>query len=59
MSSLTSENTFEKAIVESLVIDGGYSEIKGVEYNPEIGFFKDEIIAFLKSSQPKRWEKRK
>lgn len=57
MSSLTSENTFEKAIVESLVVEGGYSEIIGAEYNPEIGFFKDEIISFLKSSQPKRWEK--
>ncbi|MCH9813729.1 MAG: DEAD/DEAH box helicase family protein [Epsilonproteobacteria bacterium] len=57
MSNLTSENTFETAIVESLVKYGGYSAIQADVYNAEIGFFKEEIIAFLKDSQPKRWEK--
>lgn len=57
MSSLTSENAFEQAIVESLKQEGGYSEIQGSDYNAEIGFFRDEIITFLKTSQPKRWDK--
>jgi len=57
MSKLTSEEAFEKAIVHSLCEEGGYAEIAGSDYSAEIGFFKEEIIAFLKASQPKRWEK--
>ena len=57
MSNLTTENTFETAIVQSLVDSGGYYEIDGKDYSAEIGFFKNEIIEFLQTTQPKRWKK--
>ncbi len=57
MSNLTTENTFETAIIESLVEQGDYTQIEADNYSSELGFFKEEIIAFLKNSQPKRWEK--
>ncbi|MEX2592795.1 MAG: DEAD/DEAH box helicase family protein [Anditalea sp.] len=54
--SITTENTFEAALVQSLV-DGGYSEGNAAGYSPELGMFKKEVINFLQESQPKRWEK--
>lgn len=55
--SITSEQTFEKAIVASLIGEGGYKEGVADEYSRELGIFKQEVLSFLKDSQPKRWEK--
>lgn len=55
--SITNENTFESALVQTLIKWGGYSGGKASDYNSELGIFKNEIIDFLKKSQPKRWEK--
>ncbi len=55
--SITTENTFETAIEQALVQNGGYSIGDPNTYSKELGFFKDEILAFLQSSQPKKWEK--
>lgn len=55
--SITTENTFETAIEQALVQNGGYSIGDPNTYNKELGFFKDEILAFLQRSQPKKWEK--
>ena len=55
--SITSENTFETALVHSLVENGGYTEGDARDYNSELGLFKIEIIQFLQESQPKRWGK--
>jgi type I restriction enzyme R subunit len=55
--SITTENTFETALVQSLVEDGGYSKGNAPDYSPELGMFKFEVIHFLQESQPKRWEK--
>jgi type I restriction enzyme R subunit len=51
------ESTFEKAIETELLTNGGY--IKGLsdDFNPELGLFPAYITGFLKSSQPKEWEK--
>ncbi|WP_148224952.1 type I restriction endonuclease subunit R [Nitratifractor salsuginis] len=57
MNNLTTENTFECAIVDALCKDGGYRQIEGSDYSAEIGMFKEEVIAFLRETQPKRWEK--
>lgn len=57
MNNLTSENVFETAIVESLTTDGGYHALDGNTYSTELGFFKEEIIEFIKASQPKKWDK--
>ncbi|MEP3836643.1 MAG: DEAD/DEAH box helicase family protein [Algibacter sp.] len=55
--SITTENTFETAIEQALVQNGGYNIGDPNTYSKELGFFKDEILAFLQRSQPKRWEK--
>lgn len=55
--SITTENTFESALVQSLVEQGGYTEGNAPDYSPELGMFKYEVIKFLQESQPKRWEK--
>ncbi len=57
MSQLTSENTFETAIIKSLIENGGYREGKATDYSPELGMFKSEILHFLKDTQAKQWEK--
>lgn len=55
--SITTENTFETALVQSLTEHGGYTEGNAPDYSPELGMFKYEVIKFLQESQPKRWEK--
>ncbi|NLJ82598.1 MAG: type I restriction endonuclease subunit R, partial [Bacteroidales bacterium] len=55
--NITTENTFETALVQSLVEQGGYTEGNAPDYSPELGMFKYEVINFLQESQPKRWEK--
>jgi type I restriction enzyme R subunit len=57
MSNLTTENTFESAIVDTLCDVGGYRQIEGNDYSAEIGMFKEEVIAFLRQTQPRQWEK--
>ncbi len=55
--SITTENTFETAIEQALVQNGGYSIGDANTYSKELGFFRDEILTFLQRSQPKKWEK--
>lgn len=55
--TITTEKTFETALVQSLVEQGGFTEGNAPDYSPELGMFKYEVIKFLQESQPKRWEK--
>ncbi len=55
--SITTENTFETAIVQSLVEQGGYTQGNAEDYSPELGMFKYDVIKFLQESQPKKWER--
>jgi type I restriction enzyme, R subunit len=55
--SITTENTFETALVQTLVEQGGYTQGNAEDYSKELGMFKNEVIAFLQESQPKRWAK--
>lgn len=57
MSRLTSENTFETALVQSLVDTGGYTQGDANGYSPELGMFKAEVLQFLQSTQPRQWVK--
>ena len=57
MNKITTEHTFETAIVESLVENGGFTEGNAPDYNPELGMFKYEVLAFLQTAQPKNWQK--
>ncbi|MCP4403442.1 MAG: type I restriction endonuclease subunit R [bacterium] len=55
--NITSEQTFETAIVEQLTEQGGYTQGNAEDYSPELGLFKYEVIHFLQSSQPEKWDK--
>tara|TARA_B100001063_G_C16773348_1_gene563206 strand:- start:41 stop:2827 length:2787 start_codon:yes stop_codon:yes gene_type:complete len=55
--NITSEQTFETAIVEHLVNEGGYVEGQPSFYSTELGMFKEEVLDFLKDTQPKQWKK--
>lgn len=55
--SITTEHTFESALVQSLIENSGYTLGHASTYSKELGFFRDEIIRFLKASQPSRWAK--
>jgi len=37
---ITNEQTFETAILSSLVENGGYQEIPSDQYSPKLGMFK-------------------
>lgn len=54
---VTSENTFETAIIESLVTSGGYVEGEADAYSPELGMFKAEILQFLQTTQTRQWDR--
>ena len=57
MPNITSENTFETAIEQSLVNHGGYEKGDSSDYIPSLGMFKTDVINFLKQSQHRNWEK--
>lgn len=57
MSQITTENTFETAIIQTLIETGGYTEGKAGDYSPELGMFKVEVLQFLQDTQLKAWEK--
>jgi len=56
LMSLTNENTFETAIVSSLIEEGDYEQGNAADYNPETGIFENEILSFLKESQVREWK---
>ncbi|MCH7826462.1 MAG: type I restriction endonuclease subunit R [Bacteroidetes bacterium] len=55
--NIKTEKTFESAIIQSLVDNGGYTEGNAPDYSPELGIFKYEVIDFLQTSQPEEWKK--
>jgi len=57
MTDITTENTFETAIVASPTEHGGYEQGQATDYSQELGLFKDEVLAFLHATQPKAWER--
>ena len=66
-SQLIKETTFETAIIQSLIESGGYTEGNAPDlperersqtgYSPELGMFKNEVLAFLQNTQPENWQK--
>ena len=50
------EIRFEEAIEQNLVANGGYQVGSPDGYDPELGMFPDEVLAFVADSQPKRWQ---
>lgn len=51
------EQTFEAAIEESLLQQGGYIKGFSDDFDAELGLFPNYITGFLKSSQVKEWDK--
>lgn len=51
------ELTFEAAIEESLLENGGYTQGHSDDFDAQLGIFPKYVIEFLKDSQPKEWEK--
>jgi type I restriction enzyme R subunit len=51
------ELTFEEAIEASLLEDGGYVKGHSEDFNAELGIFPKYVTEFIKTSQPKEWEK--
>lgn len=51
------EFIFEEAIEQSLISNGGYTKGSTAEYNKELALDIPTVIRFLKSTQPKEWEK--
>lgn len=51
------EQTFEEAIVSSLLEQGGYSQGQSKDFDANQGFFPSYTIQFLQESQPAAWTK--
>lgn len=51
------EQTFETAIEESLLTNGGYIKGFSEDFDAQLGLFPKYITDFLKQSQPKEWDK--
>lgn len=50
------EHAFEDAIEAYLLEHGGYEELDSDEFDPNRGFFPDEVVSFVKQTQPSAWE---
>ena len=57
MPAIHTEETFETAIVEELVVNGGYVEGSPAEFDRTDCLDKGTLLCFLKDSQPKKWDK--
>ena len=55
--NITTENTFETAIIESLLETNGYGAGRARDYSPELGMFKADVLHFLRDTQPNQWDK--
>jgi|GEM_PF-1244255 len=42
--NIKTEHTFESALIQSPIDQGGYTEGNATDYSPELGLFKHEII---------------
>jgi type I restriction enzyme R subunit len=56
-TGIHTELTFEENIESALVSNGGYSTGASSDYDAALGLFPIYITNFLKSSQPKAWDK--
>lgn len=56
-SGIHTEHTFEAAIEQSLLNEGGYSKGFSSDFNVDLGLFPTYIAEFLQTSQPREWDK--
>jgi type I restriction enzyme R subunit len=50
------ELAFETAIEYGLIALGGYAKGDPKRFDPATALFPDEVIAFIRASQPTRWD---
>ncbi|MEW6173687.1 MAG: type I restriction endonuclease [Bacillota bacterium] len=50
------EQAFETAIEYHLITAGGYGQGERDTFDPERGLFTQEVLSFIKATQPKEWE---
>ena len=50
------ESYFEQSMEQSLIERGGYEKGDPKGFDPGRALFPDEVIAFVETSQPKRWQ---
>ena len=50
------EHAFETAIEYGLIANGGYVKGDPNQFDPSSALFPDEVIAFIRASQPARWD---
>lgn len=55
--NIAREITFEDAIEKYLIDHGGYRKGNPEEFDRNLAFNKNTVLAFLQESQPKAWEK--
>ena len=51
------EKRFEEDIEDYLTHHGGYTKGDPKKFNRESGLEEDTFVEFIKTSQPKKWEK--
>lgn len=51
------ELCFEETIEHSLITQGGYQKRKPQSFDPQTGLFPEDLLAFIRTSQPKKWQK--
>lgn len=57
MAQIHTEDTFESAIEQSLLEEGGYTSISNEDYDATLALFPETIFEFVERSQAKKWEK--
>ncbi|MBN2374717.1 type I restriction endonuclease subunit R, partial [bacterium] len=57
MSGIHTEKTFEEAIEQELLDSGGYVKGSPLDFDRELAIDKKSLISFLKTSQPKEWQR--
>jgi len=57
MPGIHTEKTFEDAIEQELLTNGGYVKGSPEDFDRELAIDKKTLISFLKMSQPKEWQK--
>ena len=50
------EIRFEEAVEGALTAKGGYLQGRSSDFDPTLALFPDEVIVFIETSQPKRWQ---
>jgi type I restriction enzyme R subunit len=56
MSGQHTEHAFETAIEHHLTTAGGYEKGDRDAFDPQYGFFPQDVISFIRSTQPREWE---